>query len=171
MMNLTQKLWSAIQTVLIIVIGFIGFVSSIQAQELDNLKTQTNEIREVLSNFQNGYTNRDTSEIDEFLKMFSDDIVYMGIASHEFFKGKESVRKLTVWDWNKWFDIKIPVDEIDIRTNNNVAWFEVVGESGPWRDGRTYEIRMVGSLIKNKDKWLFKQICFSYPAPLKIVEQ
>jgi len=156
---------------LIIVIGFLGFVNSIQTQELDNSKNQINEIREVLFNFQNGYTNRDTSKIDEFLKMFSDDIVYMGIASHEFFKGKESVRKLTVWDWNKWFDLKIPVDEIDIRTDNNVAWFEVVGESGPWRDGRTYEIRMVGSLIKNKDKWLFKQICFSYPAPLKIVKQ
>ena len=158
-------------TAIIIVIGFLGFVNSIQAQELDNSKTPINEIREVFSNFQNGYTNRDTSKIDEFLKMFSDDIVYMGVASHEFFNGKESVRKLTVWDWNKWFDLKIPVDEIDIRTNNNVAWFEVVGESGPWRDGRTYEIRMVGSLIKNKDKWLFKQICFSYPAPLKIVEQ
>ena len=168
-MNLTQKLWSVIQTVLIIVIGFIGFVSSIQAQELDNLKTQRNEVREVLSNFQNGYTNRDTSEIDEFLKMFSDDIVYMGIASHEFFKGKESVRKLTVWDWNNWFDLKIPVEEVDIRIYNNVAWIEVVGESGPWRDGETYEIRMVGSLIKNIDSWLFKQICFSYPAPLKIV--
>jgi len=156
-------------TALIIVIGFIGFVNSIQAQELDDLKTQTNEVREVLSNFQNGYTNRDTSKIDEFLKMFSDDIVYMGIASHEFFKGKESVRKLTIWDWNKWFDLKIPVEEVDIRIDNNVAWIEVVGESGPWRDGKTYEIRMVGSLLKNKNKWLFKQVCFSYPAPLKIV--
>jgi len=140
-----------------------------QAQELDDLKTQTNEVREVLSNFQNGYTNRDTSKVDEFLKMFSDDIVYMGIASHEFFKGKESVRKLTIWDWNKWFDLKIPVEEVDIRIDNNVAWIEVVGESGPWRDGKTYEIRMVGSLLKNKNKWLFKQVCFSYPAPLKIV--
>lgn len=156
---------------LIIAIGFLGFANSIQAQELNNSKSQINEVREVLSNFQNGYDNRDTSKIDEFLQMFSDDIVYIGIASHEFFNGKESVRKLTVWDWNKWFDLKIPVDEIDIRTDNNVAWFEVIGESGPWRDGKIYEIRMVGSLIKNKDKWLFKQICFSYPAPLKIVKQ
>ena len=156
---------------LIIAIGFLVFANSIQAQELNNSKSQINEVREVLSNFQNGYDNRDTSKIDEFLQMFSDDIVYIGIASHEFFNGKESVRKLTVWDWNKWFDLKIPVDEIDIRTDNNVAWFEVIGESGPWRDGKIYEIRMVGSLIKNKDKWLFKQICFSYPAPLKIVKQ
>jgi len=158
-------------TALIIAIGFLGFANSIQAQELTNAKNQINEVREVLTNFQNGYDNRDTSKIDEFLQMFSDDIVYIGIASHEFFNGKKSVRKLTVWDWDKWFDLKIPVDEIDIRTDKDVAWFEVIGESGPWRDGKTYEIRMVGSLIKNNDKWLFKQICFSYPAPLKIVNQ
>ena len=157
------------QTALIIVTGFFSYVNSSQEQELDNSKIQINEIREVLSNFQTGYTNRDTTKIDEFLIMFSDDIVYMGVASHEFFKGKESVRKLTIWDWNKWFDLKIPVEEVDIRIDNNVAWFEVVGESGPWQNGKTYEIRMVGSLLKNKDKWLFKQICFSYPAPLKIV--
>ena len=88
----------------------------------------------------------------------------------EFFKGKGSVRKLTIWDWTKWFNLKIPVEKVDIRIDNNVAWIEVIGESGPWRDGKTYEIRMVGSLLKNKNKWVFRQICFSYPAPLKIIE-
>lgn len=102
--------------------------------------------------------------------MFSDDIVYMGIAPHEFFKGKESVRKLTLWDWKHWFDLRIPIEKLDIRIDNEVAWFETIGVSGPWRDGKKYEIRMVGSLIKSKDKWLFKQVCFSYPAPLKEVE-
>jgi hypothetical protein len=108
--------------------------------------------------------------IDEFLEMFTNDIVYMGVASHEFFKGKESVRKLTLWDWIKWFDLKIPVEKVDIRIDNGVAWFEVIGESGPWRNGNTYEIRMVGSLVNNKNTWMIKQICFSYPAPLKEVE-
>ena len=128
------------------------------------------EVIEVLQQFQDGYTKRDTTIIDEFLKMFSDDIVYMGIASHEFFKGKESVRELTLWDWKRWFDLKVPVSEENIRIDNEVAWFEIIGVSGPWRDGEKYEIRMVGSLIKSKDVWLFKQICFSYPAPLKEVE-
>ena len=129
------------------------------------------EVIEVLQLFQDGYTKRDTTIIDGFTNMFSDDIVYMGIASHEFFKGKESVRKLTLWDWKRWFDLKIPIEKIDVRISNEVAWFEVVGESGPWRNGNTYEIRMVGSLIKGENKWLFKQICFSYPAPLKEVEK
>lgn len=129
-----------------------------------------NEVIEVLQQFQDGYTKRDTTIIDEFLKLFSDDIVYMGIASHEYFKGKESVRELTLWDWKRWFDLKVPVSKENIRIDNEVAWFEIIGVSGPWRDGKKYEIRMVGSLIKSKDVWLFKQICFSYPAPLKEVE-
>jgi hypothetical protein len=139
--------------------------------------SQTNKIEQgnkkgaikVLQQFQDGYIKRDTTIIEEFLEMFSDDIVYIGIAAHEFFKGKESVRKLTLWDWKHWFDLKIPIEKIDIRIENEVAWFETIGVSGPWRDGKKYEIRMVGSLIK-KDKWLFKQVCFSYPAPLKEVE-
>ncbi len=143
-------------------------VSFSQTNKIEQIAKK--EVIEVLQQFQDGYTKRDTTIIDEFLKMFSDDIVYMGIASHEFFKGKESVRELTLWDWERWFDLKVPVSEENIRIDNEVAWFEIIGVSGPWRDGKKYEIRMVGSLIKSKDVWLFKQICFSYPAPLKEVE-
>lgn len=158
------------QKIIVLIIGFIGFVCSIQSQELNTSSIQINEVKEILLKFQDGYTKRDTAIINEFLTMFSDDIVYIGIASYEHFKGKESVRKLTIWDWIKWYDLKIPVDKTDIRIDENVAWFEVTGESGPWRNGNTYEIRMVGSLLKNENQWLFKQICFSYPAPLKIVK-
>lgn len=140
------------------------------AQTVHNDQTNREEVVQVLQQFQDGYSKRDTSFVDEFIEMFTDDIVYMGVASHEFFKGKESVRKLTLWDWEKWFDLKIPVEKVDVRIGNEIAWFEVVGESSPWRDGKIYEIRMVGSLIKKSNSWLFKQVCFSYPAPLKEVE-
>lgn len=151
---------------------FIILTNSVIAFSQTNKQNQTNreEIIEVLQKFQEGYTKRDRSLIDDFLEMFTDDIVYMGIASHEFFKGKESVRKLTLWDWGKWFDLKVPVLEENIRIDNEAAWFEIIGVSGPWRDGKKYEIRMVGSLVKSGDNWLFKQVCFSYPAPLKVVE-
>ena len=164
------KFWILVLTV-ITIFGCNNLKEEKETQENNNSIEQTNrkEVVEVLQQFQDGYTNRDTTIIDEFLEKFADDIVYMGVASHEFFKGKESVHKLTLWDWKNWFDLRIPVAEVDIRIINDVAWFEVVGESGPWRNGKTYEIRMVGSLIK-KNKWLFKQVCFSYPAPLKEVE-
>lgn len=151
---------------------FIILTNSVIAFSQTNEQNQTNreEIIDVLQKFQEGYTKRDTSFIDGFLEMFTDDIVYMGIASHEFFKGKESVRKLTLWDWEKWFDLNVPVSEENIRIDNEAAWFEIIGVSGPWRDGKKYEIRMVGSLVKSGNNWLFKQVCFSYPAPLKVVE-
>jgi hypothetical protein len=152
------------------VLLFVVFISLTSHAQTDYDQTKRDEVVKVLQEFQDGYTNRDTLVIDEFLEMFTNDIVYMGVASHEFFKGKESVRKLTLWDWIKWFDLKIPVEKVDIRIDNGVAWFEVIGESGPWRNGNTYEIRMVGSLVNNKNTWMFKQICFSYPAPLKEVE-
>ncbi len=149
---------------------FLGTIGNSFAQENNIEKIKKEEVKKVFLQFQDGYTKRDTSLIDEFLEMFSDDIVYLGIASHEFFKGKPSVRKLTLWDWNNWFDLRVPIAEENIRIDNNVAWFELSGESGPWRDGQIYEIRMVGSLINSDNKWLFKQICFSYPAPLKVIE-
>ncbi|MBN2730767.1 MAG: nuclear transport factor 2 family protein [Bacteroidales bacterium] len=152
----------------LLILLIFSTISFSQTNEIE--QTDKQEVIGVLQQFQDGYTNRDTTIIDEFLKLFTSDIVYMGVASHEFFKGKESVRKLTLWDWERWFDLKIPIEKIDIRIANEVAWFEVVGESGPWRNGKTYEIRMVGSLIKSENNWLFKQICFSYPAPLKEVE-
>ena len=155
-----------------ILILFIVLIISRTSHAQINSNDQTNrvEVVEVLQQFQDGYSKRDTLIIDEFVELFTDDIVYMGIASHEFFKGKESIRKLTLWDWENWFDLKVPVSEENIRIDNEVAWFEIIGVSGPWRDGKKYEIRMVGSLIKSKDVWLFKQLCFSYPAPLKEVE-
>jgi hypothetical protein len=152
-------------SLILLTFNTVSFSQTNNTEQIDR-----KDVTEVLQQFQDGYTKRDTTIIDDFLKMFSNDIVFMGIASHEFFKGKESVKNLTLWDWKKWFDLKIPIEKIDIRIDNEVAWFEVVGESGPWRNGKVYEIRMVGSLIKSENKWLFKQICFSYPAPLKEVE-
>lgn len=164
----TKNLMSFLNKITVLL--FVVFISLTSHAQTDYDQTKRDEVVKVLQKFQDGYTNRDTLVIDKFLEMFTDDIVYMGVASHEFFKGKESVRKLTLWDWIKWFDLKIPVEKVDIRIDNGVAWFEVVGESGPWRNGNTYEIRMVGSLVNNKNTWMFKQICFSYPAPLKEVE-
>jgi len=155
---------------IIYVLSILLMISNVCFSKTSDNKLSRKQVIERLQQFQDGYISRDTTKIDGFLKMFSDDIVYMGVASHEFFKGKESVRKLTLWDWKRWFDLKIPIEALEIRIENEVAWFEVVGESGPWRNGKTYEIRMVGSLIKSGNKWLFKQICFSYPAPLKEVK-
>jgi len=147
-----------------------GIISLSQAQTPDENLISKDEVLKVMQTYQDGYIKRDTALIDDFMELFTDDMVCMGVASHEFFKGKESVRKLTLWDWKKWFDLRIPLDKIDIRIEDNTVWFAVIGTSGPWRNKKTYEIRLVGSLVKTDGKLQFKQMCYSYPAPLKVVE-
>lgn len=127
------------------------------------------EVLEVFEKFQEGYTRRDPAFIDDFMELFTKDIVMVGTASQEFFSGLRQVKKLALGDWESWYDLNIPMDDLDIRIEGDVAWFAVSGSSGPWEDNRTYEIRMVGTLVKTDGKLLFKQVSFSYPFPLKAV--
>lgn len=159
-----------ILSVFLMLIFMLGMMNISMAETSENSKLTKKEVLEVMQKFQDGYIKRDTAVIDDFLELFTKDIVCIGVASHEFICGIEGVRKITLWDWKKWFDLRIPLGEIDIRIEDNVAWFAVKGSSGPWRDNKTYEIRMVGSLIKTEGKLQFKQICYSYPAPLKVIE-
>jgi len=154
----------------VFIVFMFGIISLSQAQTPDDNLISKDEVLQLMQTYQDGYIKRDTALIDDFMELFTDDMVCMGVASHEFFKGKKSLRKLTLWDWKKWFDLRIPLDKIDIRIEDNTAWFAVIGTSGPWRDTKTYEIRLVGSLVKTDGKLQFKQICYSYPAPLKVVE-
>jgi len=145
--------------------------SSSFAQKNDIEKITKEEVLKVFEEFQGGYIGRDSLIIDDFMKLFSEDIVCIGTGSKEFITGIDGVKKLMLLDWKLWFDFRIPLDKMVIRLKQNVAWFAVVGSSGPWRDNKTYEIRFVGSLIKSNGKVQFKQICYSYPAPLKEVEE
>lgn len=151
-------------------VTFIGVNSSSFAQSGEIKDITKEEVIEVFKQFQDGYIKRDSLIIDDFMELFTEDIVCIGTGPKEFITGIEGVRKLTLMDWKRWYDFRIPINEIVIRVEQNVAWFALVGTSGPWRDNKTYEIRFVGSLIKNKGEVRFKQICYSYPAPLKVVE-
>jgi len=160
----------AISKIALVLICILGMTYIAESQNYENEQITKEEVLQVMQKFQDGYIKRDSTIIDDFVKLFTDDVVCMGVASHEFFKGQEKLRNLTLWDWKKWFDLRIPLNKIDIRIENDVAWFAVIGSSGPWRDNKTYQIRMFGSLIKTDGKVQFKQICYSYPAPLKVID-
>jgi len=154
-----------------VVLFMLGMIQLSDAQTSVKDEVTKEEALQLMEKFRDGYIKRDSTQLDNFVEMFTDDIVYIGVASHEFFRGKKSVRGLTYMDWKRWFDLRIPIDKVVIRTNRNTAWFAVVAASGPWRNGNTYEIRIVGSMEKEEGKLKFKQICFSYPAPLKIIKK
>ena len=154
----------------LVVLFMLVMIGESYAQTCEKDKVTHEEVMQLMKTFRDGYIKRDTSIINDFMTNFTDDIVYMGVASHEFFKGLKRVRRLTLWDWKKWFDLRLPLDKLDVRIDNNVAWFAIRGTSGPWRNKKIYEIRLFGSMIKHNGKLLFKQICFSYPAPLREIK-
>jgi hypothetical protein len=92
------------------------------------------EIRQVLQRFQDGYTVRDLSKLDEFVALFhqSDDVELIGIGAsvrggNEWFQGVEAVREIIESDWAYWGDVVIDVDGAKITVHDDVAWLSTSG--------------------------------------------
>lgn len=95
------------------------------AQNIDNEK---NEIIKVLEYFQEGYTNRDTLILDNYInKLFTEDIVIVGTGASEWPVGIEKATHLIKMDWKYWGDVKINMESAIIRTEKNNAWIAVQG--------------------------------------------
>lgn len=94
----------------------------------------TTEIRQVLQSFQDAYTLRDISQIDEFLKLFvpGNEAELIGIGAsarnqNEWFQGAERIREIIKSDWQYWGDVRLDVGEAKISVNGETAWLSTVG--------------------------------------------
>ncbi len=70
------------------------------------------EVREVFQRFQEGYTARDPSRMDEFMNLFvpSEEAELIGIGASvrggsEWFQGPEAIREIIESDWTYWGDV------------------------------------------------------------------
>jgi hypothetical protein len=75
------------------------------------------DVRAVLQKFQDSYTARDLTRLDEFMQLFVQDnsIEMIGIgaakrADAEWFEGVERVREIIESDWKYWGDVQLDVD-------------------------------------------------------------
>jgi hypothetical protein len=87
------------------------------------------EVRAVLQQFQDGYTHRDLSKIDEFIQLFeqSAEVEMIGIGAaqrggYEWFEGIDSIKDIIRGDWEYWGDVQIDVAGAKIRVHGDVAW-------------------------------------------------
>jgi len=92
------------------------------------------EIQQVLQRFQEGYTTRNISKLDEFMNLFvpGDDAELIGIGAsarnqNEWFQGKERIREIIESDWQYWGDVRLDVKEAKINVKNDVAWLSTTG--------------------------------------------
>jgi hypothetical protein len=103
-------------------------------QEVVTMDDATTEIRQVLQRFQDGYTLRDSEQLDEFMKLFVPgcDAELIGIGAsardqNEWFQGTERIRKIIESDWQYWGNVELEVREAKITVLGEVAWLSTVG--------------------------------------------
>jgi len=91
-------------------------------------------VRSVLQKFQDGYTDRDVTRLDEFMQLFvqSDDIEMIGTGAtkrggNEWCEGLARVREIIESDWKYWGDVRLDVDGAKITLHGDVAWLSTAG--------------------------------------------
>jgi hypothetical protein len=93
--------------------------------------TQTDsekEVRALLAKFQEYYTSRNASLIDEAMKLFETENPHIigtaavGRSGVEWCVGADAVRSLLLGDWKGWGDVRYDVDKASISTRSDVAW-------------------------------------------------
>lgn len=88
------------------------------------------EIKDVLRQFQAGYTKRDLNNVEGFVEelfIMRDDTCVLGTGTGELFLGIEQVKTLIKNDWEYWGDVNIDLETVHIDNINEVAWFAASG--------------------------------------------
>jgi hypothetical protein len=92
------------------------------------------EVRTVLQQFQAGYTARDLTKVDAFMRLFApdEDIELIGIgaakrAATEWFVGPAAIRDIVEGDWTYWGDVTLDVAGAQIHVHGEVAWLTTTG--------------------------------------------
>ena len=85
------------------------------------------EIRLLLQTFQDGYTHRDLTQVDTFMKLFSDDAEVIGTNGvapgvDEWYMDRLSARELVAGDWDGWGDLRLDLDAMSVRNRGDVGW-------------------------------------------------
>jgi hypothetical protein len=97
-------------------------------------QTETEQVRDVLQKFQDGYTARDKSKLDEFMQLFAstDEIELIGVGAserggREWFQGRAAIREIIEGDWTYWGAVEIDVEGAKITVSGEAAWLSTTG--------------------------------------------
>jgi hypothetical protein len=90
--------------------------------------TDIEQVRLVLQRFQDGYTRREVTTVDEFMHLFAEaglevigtNGVKPGV--DEWYVDKAGVRQLVQGDWEGWGDLRLDVGGAQIQARGDVAW-------------------------------------------------
>ncbi|MCE5259318.1 MAG: nuclear transport factor 2 family protein [Chloroflexi bacterium] len=91
-------------------------------------------VRAMLQRFQEGYTRRDTAQLDSFMELFAPDplVEVIGTAAvapsaGEWCRSRQAVRELVESDWLTWGDLRLDVEGARISSRGAAAWLSTTG--------------------------------------------
>lgn len=97
-------------------------------------QSEIRQVRNILQKFQDGYTIRDKSKLDEFMTLFArtDEIEMIGVGAserggNEWFNGHRAIREIIEGDWTYWGAVNIDVDGARVIVSGDTAWFSTTG--------------------------------------------
>ncbi|OGU61381.1 MAG: hypothetical protein A2V66_16000 [Ignavibacteria bacterium RBG_13_36_8] len=111
---------------------YLTFILFLFVHQCSVLNAQSNSqcsgIINTLNKFQEGYTNRDTTVIDDYIQdLFVEDVVIIGTGPSEWITNIDMAHRLVLSDWKYWGDVKLDIDNAKIQIHNDVAWVAVKG--------------------------------------------
>ena len=85
------------------------------------------EIRSLMQTFQDGYTQRDLTNVDAFMELFTVDAEVIGTNGQkpgvdEWYTDRASARELVQGDWENWGDLQLDIDNASIRVKRETGW-------------------------------------------------
>ncbi len=97
--------------------------------------SSSDQVRQTLQQFQDGYTTRDLSKLDEFMQLFvqGDEPELIGIGAsvrggNEWFQGDKLIRDIVESDWTYWGNVVLDVAGAKITVQGDVAWLSTTGD-------------------------------------------
>jgi hypothetical protein len=89
--------------------------------------TTVNEIHNLLQTFQDGYTRRDLTQVDAFMKLVTPEVEVIGTNGQkpgvdEWYLNRETFRELVQGDWADWGDFRLDLESASIHAYGEAGW-------------------------------------------------
>ncbi len=123
------------------------------------------EIIDQLNRFQEGYSGRDTSQVEAFMEsLYSrENILILGTMPGEVFSGYERATSLVRSDWESWGDCIFNIDSANISSAGDISWFSTRGYvEFDLSRLLVIPLRLTGIMVKEDGVWKFQQQQFQF---------
>ena len=123
-------------------------------------------IEKTLKAFQEGYSLRDVSKIDDFIARTTDtaSIFILGTNPNEIFKGKDGAQRLLYGDWAYWGNVKYDIDRLYAdQITDSLAYVVFPGNITLDFGKMNFPLQVTSVMAQDDDgQWKFSKMQFIY---------